>query len=151
LHKDASWIAVREWAVDHGLTFIGHESLKDDDGTDQLQLLINELQAKAEGEEPKEKSILDSDSEDVGVLWCNGPQLGLRLAAGNARLCAEIRRRRQRTQQPACAQRSVFNRHSECIQHTWTLVSRVNSQQKMKNRNGNRNIKAQDTFSFSMI
>ena len=41
-----------------------HESLKDDDGTDQLELLIKELQAKAEGEEPKEKSILDSDSEE---------------------------------------------------------------------------------------
>jgi len=64
LHKDASWIAIRDWAIEHGLTFIGHESLKDDDGTDQLQLLINELQAKVEGDEPKEKSILDSDSED---------------------------------------------------------------------------------------
>ena len=64
LHKDASWIAVRERAEDHGLLFIGHESLKDDDGQDQLKLLIQELQAKVEGEEPKEKSILDSDSED---------------------------------------------------------------------------------------
>ena len=64
LHKDASWIAIKDWANKHGLTFIGHESLKDDDGVDQLELLIKELQAKAEGEEPKEKSILDSDDEE---------------------------------------------------------------------------------------
>ena len=65
LHKDASWIAIKDWAVEHGLTFIGHESIKDDDGVDQLELLIKELQAKVEDEEaPKEKSCLDSDDEE---------------------------------------------------------------------------------------
>ena len=40
----------------------------------------------------------------VGVFWLQWPPQGSpALAAGNARLCAEIRRRRQRTQQPACA------------------------------------------------
>ena len=40
----------------------------------------------------------------VGVFWLQWPPEGSpALAAGNARLCAEIRRRRQRTQQPACA------------------------------------------------
>ena len=64
LHKDATWIAIQEWAEEKGLVFIGHESLKDEDGVDQLELLIKELQAKVEGDEPEEKSILDSDSED---------------------------------------------------------------------------------------
>ena len=46
LYKDPSWIAIKEWAEEKGLVFIGHESLKDDDGVDQLDLLIKELQAK---------------------------------------------------------------------------------------------------------
>ena len=53
----------REWAEERGLVFVGHESIKDDEGVDQLQLLINELQAKVD-DEPEEKSIFDSDSED---------------------------------------------------------------------------------------
>jgi len=63
LYKDPSWIAIKEWAEEKGLVFIGHESLKDDDGVDQLDLLIKELQAKV-NDEPQEKSIFDSDSED---------------------------------------------------------------------------------------
>ena len=63
LHKDKSWIAIREWAEERGLVFVGHESIKDDEGVDQLQLLINELQAKVDDTED-EKSIFDSDSED---------------------------------------------------------------------------------------
>ena len=64
LHKDATWISIQEWAEKKGLVFIGHESIKDEDGVDQLELLIKDLQAKVEGDEPEEKSILDSDSED---------------------------------------------------------------------------------------
>jgi hypothetical protein len=64
LYKDPTWIAIQEWAEAKGLVFIGHESIKDEDGVDQLELLVKELQAKAEGDEPQEKSLLDSDSED---------------------------------------------------------------------------------------
>ena len=64
LYKDKSWAAIKDWAEERGLVFIGHESIKDEDGVDQLELLIKELQAKTEGDEPAEKSIFDSDSED---------------------------------------------------------------------------------------
>jgi hypothetical protein len=64
LYKDPTWIAIQEWAEAKGLVFIGHESIKDEDGVDQLELLVKELQAKAEGDSPQEKSLLDSDSED---------------------------------------------------------------------------------------
>jgi len=69
LYNDPTWIAIQEWAEEKGLVFIGHESLKDEDGVDQLDMLVKELQAeakarvKAKGVE-QEKSILDSDSED---------------------------------------------------------------------------------------
>ena len=44
LHKDQSWIAIKEWADDHGISFTGYTSLKDDDGVDQLLALVKELE-----------------------------------------------------------------------------------------------------------
>ena len=64
LYKDKSWATIKDWVEERGLVFIGHESIKDEDGVDQLELLIKELQAKTEDDEPAEKGIFDSDSED---------------------------------------------------------------------------------------
>jgi hypothetical protein len=56
LHKDASWGTIQEWADEKGLPFVGHTSLKDDEGMDQLDALVNELAEPEEEEEEKPKT-----------------------------------------------------------------------------------------------
>lgn len=63
LYKDASWETIKDWAEHKGIAFVGHTSLKDDNGVDMLQELVDGLSRKPE-EEKKAKSFFDSDSED---------------------------------------------------------------------------------------
>lgn len=63
LHKDASWETIQAWCENKGLPFLGHTSLKADDGRDQLDELIQGLAEKTEVV-PQMKNILDSDSEE---------------------------------------------------------------------------------------
>jgi hypothetical protein len=65
LHKDKSWLAIQEWAKRKGLVFVGHTSLKDDNGVDKLEELVTELQAKVD--EPADdapQNMLDSCEEE---------------------------------------------------------------------------------------
>lgn len=70
LNKDANWKTIRAWCDLNKIEFEGHTSLKED-GIDQLDLLVDELQEEIHDEEDvnissRTKNILkfDSDSDD---------------------------------------------------------------------------------------
>jgi hypothetical protein len=67
LHKDASWGAIQQWAEDKGLPFVGHLSLRDEEGNDQLDQLVNDL-AEPEEVQEKVKNLLDDSSDEEEVV-----------------------------------------------------------------------------------
>lgn len=64
LHKDPSWATIQALAEARGWPFVGHTSLKDDDGTDLLDELIHDLEAGEPIATKKERSPLDSEDEE---------------------------------------------------------------------------------------
>jgi hypothetical protein len=65
VNKDTSWATIRAWCDHKDIPFVAHTSLKNDDGVDELALLVQELSEDQE-QEPKKppKTFLDSDSEE---------------------------------------------------------------------------------------
>ena len=64
LYKDPSWATIQAWAKHKGIPFVGYTSLKNDDGTDLLDQLIQELQQQEPKPEDRIKSILDDEEEE---------------------------------------------------------------------------------------
>ena len=64
LNRDASWATIRQWAEGKGIPFVGHLSIKDENGIDRLKAFIEELQEPEDGQEEKVKNIFDSDDEE---------------------------------------------------------------------------------------
>ena len=67
LYTDPAWIAINEWADRKGIPFVGYTSLKDEEGVDQLGLLLNALTKQAEEAAEEAKGPLDSDSDEEEV------------------------------------------------------------------------------------
>ncbi len=62
---DPNWEAIRDYCDHKGIPFVSHSSIKNDDGVNELALLVKELSERVEEEDvPKQKNILDSDDED---------------------------------------------------------------------------------------
>jgi hypothetical protein len=71
INKDKIWVTIKKWCLSKEIEFNGYTSIVDDEGTNILQQLINNLQRETpEVKEPKwhrsKKSIImcDSDSDD---------------------------------------------------------------------------------------
>jgi hypothetical protein len=78
LYDDDSWAAIREYCEKHHIPFIGHQSMVNDDGQNEVILLLNQLkeeailrdeaekQAKIDGKEKRVNPMMlcDTDSED---------------------------------------------------------------------------------------
>lgn len=67
INKDSTWLAIRAWAQQKNLPFIGYTSIIDDDGNNLLKDLITSMQ-KPEGE--KEHSLFDEEEEEEEEVPC---------------------------------------------------------------------------------
>ena len=64
LHKDKSWLAIQAWAERKGIVFVGHTSLKDDNGVDKLEELVMICKPKLMRLRRAPPNMLDSSSEE---------------------------------------------------------------------------------------
>ncbi len=63
IERDANWDSIRAYCDRKGIPFVSHPSIKNDDGVNELALLLKELGEKEEVDVPKQKNILDSDDD----------------------------------------------------------------------------------------
>ena len=64
VNKDPSWATIRAWCDHKDIPFVAHTSLKNDDGVDELALLVQELSVEEEPQPKKVPNFLDSDDEE---------------------------------------------------------------------------------------
>ena len=64
IERDANWDSIRAYCERKGIPFVSHPSIKNDDGVNELALLLKELGEKdVEQDAPRQKNILDDDDE----------------------------------------------------------------------------------------
>ena len=64
LNKDPSWATIRAWAEHKQIPFEGYTSIKDDNGVDLLDQLVQSLQEKASIDPERVRGLLDEEEEE---------------------------------------------------------------------------------------
>lgn len=80
LNKDAGWDSIRHWCEEKGVPFVGYTSLAED-GVDQLQSLVDHLQADAKEEAPAFSPEVPAAAPTSMLPCMPAPGMGIKIGS----------------------------------------------------------------------